>query len=164
MAVTLAVKLWLQQGSRRTLLSDRVHRQWIVVRSDFKSSWLRGCGLFDYADGVDSTPFQILDGRPAITSPDTLKKGVRRLAKKAGFTRVSFRSLRHSYGSQLLAAGVPQACFQAARAFHCAYNGQRLRAPLASDESTAAEKWEAAMQRAAGSKVVETPLKKKQAC
>jgi hypothetical protein len=34
---------------------------------------------------------------------------------------------------------------------------------LATDESAAAEKWKAVMQRAAGSKVVEIPLKKKQA-
>ena len=96
--------------------------------------------------------------------PDTVTKAIRRIAKKAGFTRVSLHNLRHSYGSQLLAAGVPLAVVSKLLGHSSVLVTANVYAhALASDESAAAEKWEAARQRAAGSKVVEIPLKQKQA-
>jgi len=94
--------------------------------------------------------------------PGTVTKSVRRIAKKAGFVGVSLHSLRHSNGSQLLAAGVPLPVVSKRLGHTDIYTTARIYAhALASDESAAAEKWEAAMQRAERSKVVEIPLKKK---
>jgi integrase len=96
--------------------------------------------------------------------PDTVTKAVRRLAKKAGFPGVSLHTLRHSHGSQLLSAGVPLPVVSKRLGHTDIYTTARVYAhALASDESAAAEKWETAMQRAEKSKVVEMPLKKKQA-
>jgi integrase len=94
--------------------------------------------------------------------PGTVTKAVRRIAKKAGFVGVSLHSLRHSNGSQLLAAGVPLPVVSKRPGHTDIYTTARIYAhALASDESSAAEKWGAAMQRAERSKVVEIPLKKK---
>jgi integrase len=94
--------------------------------------------------------------------PDTVTKAVRRLAKKAGFSRVSLHTLRHSYGSQLLSAGVPLAVVSKLLGHSSVLVTANVYShALQSDESAAVEKWEAA-QHAAGSKVVEIPLKKKQ--
>jgi len=96
--------------------------------------------------------------------PDTVTKAVRRLAKKAGFSGVSLHTLRHSNGSQMLSAGVPLAVVSKRLGHTDIYTTARIYAhALASDESAAAEKWEAAMKRADSSKVVEMPRKKKPA-
>jgi integrase len=95
--------------------------------------------------------------------PDTVTKAVRRIAKKAGFSRVSLHTLRHSHGSQLLSAGVPLPVVSKRLGHTDIYTTARIYAhALQSDEAAAAEKWEAAMKRV-DSKVVEIPLKKKQA-
>src|SRR5262249_22661878 len=95
--------------------------------------------------------------------PDTVTKSVRRLAKKAGFSRVSLLNLRHSHGSQLLSAGVPLPVVSKRLGHTDIYITARIYShALQSDEAAAAEKWEAAMKRAE-SKVVEIPIHKKQA-
>jgi integrase len=96
--------------------------------------------------------------------PDTVTKAVRRLAKKAGLSGVSLHTLRHSHGSQLLSAGVPLPAVSRRLGHANVYVTATVYAhALTSDEATAAEKWAAAMKRAANSKLVEMPLKKKQA-
>ena len=96
--------------------------------------------------------------------PDTVTKAVRRLAKKAGLSGVSLHTLRHSHGSQLLSAGVPLPAVSNRLGHANVYVTATVYAhALMSDEATAAEKWEAAMKRAANPKVVEMPLKKKKA-
>jgi integrase len=92
--------------------------------------------------------------------PDTVTKAVRRIARKAGFSRVSLHTLRHSHGSQLLSAGVPLPVVSKRLGHTDIYTTARIYAhALAGDEAAAAEKWEAAM-KAADSKVAEIPLKK----
>jgi integrase len=87
--------------------------------------------------------------------PDTVTKAVRRLAKKAGFSRVSLHTLRHSNGSQLLSAGVPLAVVSKRLGHTDVYTTARIYShALESDASAAAEKWEQAMQQAANSKVI----------
>jgi integrase len=94
--------------------------------------------------------------------PHIVTKTVRRLAKKAGFSGVSLHTLRHSHGSQLISAGVPLPVVSKRLGHTDIYTTARIYAhALASDESAAAEKWEAAMKRAPNAKVVEIPLKKK---
>jgi len=79
--------------------------------------------------------------------PHTVTKTVRRLAKKAGFSSVSLHTLRHSHGSQLISAGVPLPVVSKRLGHTDVYTTARIYAhALASDESAAAEKWEAAMQ------------------
>jgi len=96
--------------------------------------------------------------------PDTVTKAVRRLAKKAGFSGVSLHTLRHSHGSQMLSAGVPLPVVSKRLGHTDIYTTARIYAhALTSDESRAAEKWEAAMKRANSPKVVEMPRKKKRA-
>jgi integrase len=96
--------------------------------------------------------------------PDTVTKAVRRIAKKAGFIGVSLHSLRHSHGSQLLSAGVPLPTVSKRLGHSNIYVTATVYAhALASDESAAADKWEAAMRCAENSKVIEMPLTKKQA-
>jgi integrase len=96
--------------------------------------------------------------------PHTVTKAVRRIAKKAGFAGVSLHTLRHSHGSQLLSAGVPLPAVSKRLGHSNIYVTATVYAhALPGDESAAAEKWEAAMNRAANAKVVEMPLKKKQA-
>ncbi len=113
----------------------------------------------DYRLDLDLV-FCYLDGNYIL--PGTVTKSVRRIAKKAGFVGVSLHSLRHSNGSQLLAAGVPLPVVSKRLGHTDIYTTARIYAhALASDESAAAEKWDAAMQRAERSKVVEIPLKKK---
>jgi integrase len=93
--------------------------------------------------------------------PDTVTKAVRRIAKKAGFTGVSLHTLRHSHGSQLLSEGVPLPAVSKRLGHSNIYVTATVYAhALASDESAAAERWEAAMKRAGNSKVIEMPLKK----
>ena len=93
-----------------------------------------------------------------------MTKAVRRVAKKAGFAGVSLHTLRHSHGSQLLSAGVPLPAVSKRLGHSNIYVTATVYAhALSSDESAAAEKWEAAMSRAANPKVLEMPLKKKQA-
>jgi integrase len=95
--------------------------------------------------------------------PDSVTKAVRRLAKKAGFSRVSLHTLRHSHGSQLLSVGVPLPVVSKRLGHRDVYTTARVYAhALQTDEIAAAEKWDAAM-KSADSKVVEIPLKKKQA-
>jgi integrase len=92
--------------------------------------------------------------------PDTVTKAVRRLAKKAGFSRVSLHTLRHSYDSQLLSAGVPLTTVSKLMGHSNAYVTATVYAhALANDESGAAAKWQEAMQRTAGSKVIEITKK-----
>jgi len=94
--------------------------------------------------------------------PDTVTKAVRRIAKKAGFPGVSLHTLRHSYGSQLLSSGVPLPTVSKLLGHSNIYVTATVYAhALPSDESAAAEKWQAAKDRAAKSKVVEIPLKNK---
>ena len=71
-------------------------------------------------------------------------------------------TLRHSHGSQLLSVGVPLPAVSKRLGHTNIYTTARIYAhSLESDESAAAEKWEA-MQRAVGSpKVIEMPLKKR---
>jgi len=77
---------------------------------------------------------------------------------------VSLHTLRHSHGSQMLSAGVPLPVVSKRLGHTDIYTTARVYAhALASDESAAAQKWEAAMKRAENPKVVEMPLKKKQA-
>ena len=91
---------------------------------------------------------------------DTVTKAVRRLAKKAGFSRVSLHTLRHSRGSQLLSAGVPLPVVSKRLGHTDVYTTAKVYAhALVSDEAAAAEKWGIAM-KAGDSKVVEIPLKK----
>jgi integrase len=93
--------------------------------------------------------------------PDTVTKAVRRIAKKAGFTGVSLHTLRHSHGSQLLSEGVPlPAVSKRLGHSNISVTATVYAHALASDESAAAERWEAAMKRAGNSKVIEMPLKK----
>ena len=94
--------------------------------------------------------------------PDTVTKAVRRIAKKAGFAGVSLHTLRHSNGSQLLSAGVPLPVVSKRLGHTDIYTTARVYAhALAGDESSAAEKWTAAMKRAEKSKVVEIARKKR---
>lgn len=87
--------------------------------------------------------------------PNKVTQIVIRLAKKAGFSNISLHSLRHSHGSQLLAAGVPLPVVSKRLGHTDVYTTARVYShALASDESAAAEKWEAAMQQAAKSKVI----------
>jgi integrase len=87
--------------------------------------------------------------------PDTVTKAVRRIAKKAGFSRVSLHTLRHSYGSQLLSAGVPLPVVSEILGHADVYTTARVYAhALNSDKTAVAEKWQAAMQRAQNSKVI----------
>ena len=87
--------------------------------------------------------------------PNKVTQTVIRLAKQAGFSNISLHSLRHSHGSQLLAAGVPLPVVSKRLGHTDVYTTARVYShALASDESAAAEKWEAAMQRAASSKVI----------
>jgi integrase len=97
--------------------------------------------------------------------PDTVTKAVRRIAKRAGFSRVSLHTLRHSHGSQLLSAGVPLPAVSKRLGHTDIYTTARVYAhALQGDELAAAEKWETAMKESdPKSKVVEIPLKKKQA-
>lgn len=95
--------------------------------------------------------------------PGTVTKAARRIAKKAGFSRVSLHTLRHSHGSQLLSAGVPLPVVSKRLGHTDIYTTARVYAhALQSDEAAAAEKWDTAMKRA-DSKVVEIPLKKERA-
>jgi integrase len=96
--------------------------------------------------------------------PDTVTKAVRRIAKRAGLKGVSLHTLRHSHGSQLLSADVPLPAVSKRLGHSNVYVTATVYShALGADESTAAEKWEAAMKRAENSKVIEMPLKKKQA-
>lgn len=92
-----------------------------------------------------------------------MTKAVRRIAKRAGFSRVSLHTLRHSHGSQLLSAGVPLPVVSKRLGHTDIYTTARIYShALQSDEATAAEKWSKAMKQSE-SKVVEIPRKKKQA-
>lgn len=96
--------------------------------------------------------------------PDTVTKAVRRIAKKAGLKGVSLHTLRHSHGSQLLSADVPLPAVSKRLGHSNVYVTATVYShALGADESTAAEKWEAAMKRAESSKVIEMPLKRKPA-
>jgi integrase len=96
--------------------------------------------------------------------PDTVTKAVRRIAKKAGFSGVGLHTLRHSHGSQLLSEGVPLPAVSKRLGHSNIYVTATAYAhALPSDESAAAEKWGAAMKRAGNSKVVEMPLRQKEA-
>lgn len=80
--------------------------------------------------------------------PGTVTKAVRRIAKKAGFTGVSIHTLRHSHGSQLLSAGVPLPAVSKRLGHTNIYVTATVYAhAIATDESAAAEKWEAAVNR-----------------
>jgi integrase len=112
----------------------------------------------DYRSDLDLV-FCHPDG--AHIRPDTVTKAVRRIAKKAGLKNVSLHTLRHSHGSQLLSAGVPLPAVSKRLGHSNIYVTATIYAhALTSDESSAAEKWEAAMKRAANPKVIEMPLKK----
>jgi len=92
--------------------------------------------------------------------PDTVTKAVRRLAKKAGFARVSLHTIRHSFGSQLLSAAVPLPVVSKLLGHTDVYTTARVYAhALESDESAAIAKWEAAM-KASRSKVRVMPNRK----
>lgn len=94
--------------------------------------------------------------------PDTVTKAVRRLAKKAGFSHVSLHTLRHSYGSQLLSAGVPLTTVSKLMGHSNVYVTATVYAhSLGNDESGAADKWQEAMERAQDPKVIEIPRRKK---
>ena len=96
--------------------------------------------------------------------PGTVTKSVRRIAKKAGFTGVSLHTLRHSHGSQLLSAGVPLPAVSRRLGHTNIYVTATVYAhALATDESAAAAKWDAAMNRAPNPKVVTMPHQKKSA-
>jgi integrase len=83
------------------------------------------------------------------------------MAKKAGLKGVSLHTLRHSHGSQLLSAGVPLPPVSKRLGHTNIYVTATIYAhALTTDEASAAEKWESAMERAANPKVVEMPLKK----
>jgi integrase len=94
--------------------------------------------------------------------PGTITKAVRRIAAKAGFVGVSIHTLRHSHGSQLLSAGVPLPAVSKRLGHTNIYVTATVYAHvLASDESAAAAKWDAAMKHAPDSKVVAMPRKKR---
>jgi len=74
--------------------------------------------------------------------PDVVSKAVMRLAKKAGFSRVSLHTLRHSYGSQLLSVGVPLPAVSALLGHASVYITATIYAhALSDDKSGAAAKW-----------------------
>jgi integrase len=78
--------------------------------------------------------------------PDTVTKAVRRIALRAGFSGVSLHTLRHSWGSQLLSAGVPLPTVSKLLGHTDVYTTARIYShSLRGDEATAAQKWEAAM-------------------
>jgi integrase len=111
----------------------------------------------DYRNDLDLV-FCHADGSYIL--PGKVTKAVRRIAKSAGFSRVSLHTLRHSHGSQLLSAGVPLPVVSKRLGHTDIYTTARVYAhALQSDEATAAEKWSTAM-KASNSKVVELPRKK----
>jgi integrase len=136
-----------------TLPPDAVEALKRVKASQEKARAMYGT---DYRSDLDLV-FCHTDGN--YIRPDTVTKAVRRLAKKAGFSRVSLHTLRHSYGSQLLSAGVPLTTVSKLLGHSNVYVTATVYAhALASDESGAAEKWQAAMKRAQDPKVIEIPL------
>jgi integrase len=111
----------------------------------------------DYRNDLDLV-FCHPDGNYIL--PGTVTKSVRRIAKKAGFSRVSLHNLRHSHGSQLLSAGVPLPVVSKRLGHTDPYTTARVFShALASDEAAAAEKWATAMKESEA-KVVEMPVRK----
>lgn len=139
-----------------TLPQDAIEALKRVEASQEKARAMHGA---DYRADLDLV-FCHPDGN--YIRPDTVTKAVRRLAKKAGFSRVSLHTLRHSYGSQLISAGVPLTTVSKLLGHSNVYVTATVYAhALANDESGAAERWQAAMQRAQDSKVIEIPLQGK---
>ena len=72
-----------------------------------------------------------------------------RIAEKAGFKGVSLHNLRHGHGSQLLSAGVPLPVVSARLGHSSPYVTATIYShALKADEMQAADKWEAAREKA----------------
>jgi len=82
-------------------------------------------------------------------SPSSVSTAATRMLKKAGFKNVSLHNLRHSFGSQLLSAGVSLPAVSS-RLGHANTNvtAAVYSHALKQDEVQAADVWEAAMTRA----------------
>jgi integrase len=80
--------------------------------------------------------------------PDTVTSKVCLLARKAGLKGVGLHSLRHSHGSQLLAAGVPLPTVSKRLGHSSVYVTANIYAhAFSGDEIAAAETWDAAMRK-----------------
>jgi integrase len=111
----------------------------------------------DYRTDLDLV-FAQPDGN--FVRPDVATKAGRRLAKRAGFARASLHTLRHSYGSQLLSAGVPLPVVSEMLGHADVYTTAKIYShSLESDRAEVAEKWQAAMKKAEKSKVIAIPRK-----
>ena len=81
--------------------------------------------------------------------PDSVTSTACRIAEKAGFKGVSLHNLRHGHGSQLLSAGVPLPVVSARLGHSSPYVTATIYShALKADEMQAADKWEAAREKA----------------
>jgi integrase len=101
---------------------------------------------FDYKSDLNLV-FCAADGD--YLKPDTITAKACLIAKKAGMKDTSIHTLRHSYGSQLLSAGVPLPTVSKILGHANVYTTANVYShALAKDEATAADKWEATVHDA----------------
>jgi integrase len=79
--------------------------------------------------------------------PDSVSSKASLIAKKAGLNKSSLHSLRHSYGSLLLSAGVPLPTVSKLLGHSSTYVTATVYShAIAKDEAAAAETWDAVVQ------------------